>query len=462
VDIIGRFQLSLIKNIFIYLIISIIGVAFLFGCGGGSSGSTDSPTPNDNGGVENTSRIDTKYLQEIDYIDLSYYHDNDGDTEFDVAMNRDASKVIYSFYSRRKLYALLFSDGQWQNPVLLGDNGNIISSLKTHRVIMNDAGKAALIHFADHRVGTVDTYAVSYFDGNVWQYTIEVPGTPIIDSYNDIICDIDSNGIVYIVSIPNDDVFKTEFTVSRFNNTGLIDYETFTSGTGVPGSTGGIISPRAIAINDLREVMLLYYYVEDKNSWPGITALFDGVNWSISQDWMPNPDIRSEEGPGKLRYNIDGSAYFVCGGENKGLTYARYSSGVWSNLYEGINFNDDFIESSFTLNEKGDELMVLRQDSGLQAECYSEYGVNNSFLSSSTMNPSIFYISSGAYVALFWDNSNMNSPMISYFHNGIWAQKERISNDWIQTYYYMNKYGYLVSSNSYMISISKFDDALLN
>lgn len=450
------------KNFFTFCLIFFL----LFGCGGGSSNNSTGPAPDPEteNNAEPPSPIKTKYFQLVQDVWLAYRRDNDSDVEFDVCMNKDASKTIFTFYSQQELYAAVYTNGQWQEPVLLGDNGNIISSHKTHKVIMNDNGQAALIHFGDQRVGTPNNFAVSYFDGSNWQYTLEVEGTPSVNFYDDIICDIDANGVVYVVTLPQ----GKAFSIAQFDDTGLIGSKEFASGIDVPGYTFGDIYPKALATNDNNEVMVVYYYIEEIDSWPGFTAIFDGAAWSESQDWKPTSAVRHTKDPGKLRYNNDGSAYFVYGDTNKGLTYTKYDNGVWTPLHEGIYFGPfayRLAEANVELNESGNELMVMPIDDPNNAHLYSEDGVTVSPVTvPQAGGPHVFPQSTGDFISIFGGGYHENATSTNYFSNGGWADTEILYHFDLQMYkmyFYMNKYGYLVMTNQQRLIICKFDNSLL-
>lgn len=431
---------------------------FIVACGSGSGGEggnkESSNEPSIPGNLPNGS-LATDILREIEYKTLDYVMYSP-----QVVMNRDASKIMIAFYNNTYLWVLQYRNGEWLDPVVMGDNGNVGgSTAQTFKLIMNDNGQAALINYADFRVGTEGTYALSYFDGKDWIYTIEIEGRGNNYFTDEIICHMDDSGNVYIAYTENSNS-PTTFSVAKFDKNGITVLKKFEA------EVGYTIGPYAISVNNNGHIIVLY------RSNNGYTATFDGNTWQISQNWIPGAD------PGKLNYNNDGSAYLIYGDLGIGwLKYQHYNEDTkaWTVLYEeqvNNRYYPDTFNKAVAVNESWNKMMFVHEESHtdysevflnsrLYANYYHDGVMETSEIFRSSMHPQIFFYEKGAYVALFWDNRSQNEPMISYYYNGKWSNPNYVSHQWIQPNYFMNKHGYFVFTNGYMVSIAKFNDSLL-
>lgn len=448
--------------IFLKNLICIVFMAFFVascsggGGGGGAKGSSDEP-PISNDLPKNS--LATNILQEIEFKELGYKMISP-----QVVINQDASKVMIAFHNNTYLWVLQYRNGEWLEPIALGDNGDVGSSTaQSFKLIMNDNGQAALINYADFRVGTAETFALSYFDGNDWIYTVEVEGIGNKAFTDKVISHIDDSGNVYI-AYPNNRYAPVTLSVAKFDRNGATVLGKFDA------EKGYTIGPYAIDVNKNDNIMVLY------RSNNGYTAIFNGNTWRISQNWMVGAD------PGKLNYRDDGNAFLVYGDLTVGWLKYQYYNGEtqkWKLLYEEQNYkryyagwDDHVFDKAVAINESWDEMMFVYEEfhtdysetflnSRLYANYYHNGIMETTEIFRTSWRPQIFFHEKGAYVVLFCDNSNRNEPMIRYYYHGKWSNPEYVSHQWIQPNYFMNKHGYVAFTNGYMVSIAKFNDSLL-
>ena len=443
----------------------ILYLCFVVSCGGGGS---DDNILYDDSSIENEDQenpvLANGAIEELEFVRFIYAIDNDSRVEYDVGMNIDGSTVIYSFFSKRKLYTTLFQNGEWQEPELMGDNGNIISSLRTHKLLMNDSGEAALLHYGYQRVGTPDTFAVSYFNGKHWLYTVELPGTPRLSFLNKILCSIDANGLVYVVAIPVENSYSsTEATIYILDETGVIDSHTFQS----QESETEYICPMSLSINNNQQAVFLYYsYLKTTDSFCGLTAIFSGSNWSESQNWTPPSSAISAEDTGKLQCNTDDTMSLVYSyGVGGSIVYERNTSENWHVEQSDINIGydtlyDSCIDRITAFNATGNELMVLDLDHDLYANFYYNGQSERFLIYENAWSPAIFYYK-GSFIVFFWDQYGMNTPSMRFFNNNGWSKTSSIKDAILQPSFYMNSHGVVAIANNLYLLICQFNDSVL-